>query len=232
MFVTIFLVSTANSSDSEELSAGESVSKSQSAKSVSTGMKSHQTKSLTRTQSPGKCGKNGEKESDLKEQNNRLPKVYKWSFQMCKYFLQNPPSMVLWYSIRRLLELLNSVYFGCFFFPLTQGKNYIKLFYLSLLNFVINSGLKFLFFFFLPLQCSKLPVLQSSVLILDTAPADWLFLSFCADLSLWHECSQLCTFLALIFCCWFTPHFLVIVQTHNWFVTSSSPFCLLCLTVV
>ncbi|XP_071405693.1 AT-rich interactive domain-containing protein 4B isoform X3 [Pithys albifrons albifrons] len=73
---------TTNSSDSDELSAGESVSKSQSAKSVSTGMKSHQTKSLTRTQSPGKCGKNGEKESDLKEQNNRLPKVYKWSFQM------------------------------------------------------------------------------------------------------------------------------------------------------
>ncbi|XP_077031704.1 AT-rich interactive domain-containing protein 4B isoform X3 [Agelaius phoeniceus] len=73
---------TTNSSDSDELSAGETVSKSQSAKSVSTGMKSHQTKSLTRTQSPGKCGKNGEKESDLKEQNNRLPKVYKWSFQM------------------------------------------------------------------------------------------------------------------------------------------------------
>ncbi|XP_074945552.1 AT-rich interactive domain-containing protein 4B isoform X2 [Phalacrocorax aristotelis] len=73
---------TTNSSDSEELSAGESMSKSQSAKSVSTGMKSHQTKSPARTQSPGKCGKNGEKESDLKEQNNRLPKVYKWSFQM------------------------------------------------------------------------------------------------------------------------------------------------------
>ncbi|XP_068795084.1 AT-rich interactive domain-containing protein 4B isoform X2 [Struthio camelus] len=73
---------TTNSSDSEELSAGESVSKSQPAKSVSTGMKSHQTKSPARTQSPGKCGKNGEKESDLKEQNNRLPKVYKWSFQM------------------------------------------------------------------------------------------------------------------------------------------------------
>ncbi|KFQ27308.1 AT-rich interactive domain-containing protein 4B, partial [Merops nubicus] len=73
---------TTNSSDSEELSAGESVSKAQSAKSVSAGMKSHQTKSLARTQSPGKCGKNGEKESDLKEQNNRLPKVYKWSFQM------------------------------------------------------------------------------------------------------------------------------------------------------
>ncbi|XP_032299210.1 AT-rich interactive domain-containing protein 4B isoform X4 [Coturnix japonica] len=73
---------TTNSSDSEELSAGESVSKTQPAKLVSTGMKSHQTKSLSRTQSPGKCGKNGEKDSDLKEQNNRLPKVYKWSFQM------------------------------------------------------------------------------------------------------------------------------------------------------
>ncbi|KAM9196583.1 AT-rich interactive domain-containing protein 4B isoform 4-T4 [Mergus octosetaceus] len=73
---------TTNSSDSEELSAGESLSKSQPAKSVSTGVKSHQTKSPARTQSPGKCGKNGEKESDLKEQNNRLPKVYKWSFQM------------------------------------------------------------------------------------------------------------------------------------------------------
>ncbi|KAM9155889.1 AT-rich interactive domain-containing protein 4B isoform 2-T3 [Pangshura tecta] len=73
---------TTNSSDSEELSAGESMTKSQPAKSVSTGMKSHHTKSPARTQSPGKCGKNGEKESDLKEQNNRLPKVYKWSFQM------------------------------------------------------------------------------------------------------------------------------------------------------
>lgn len=81
-------MSSANSSDSEELSAGETVSKPQSAKSVSTGMKSHQTKAPTRTQSPGKCGKNGEKESDLKEQNNRLPKVYKWSFQMCKYFFK------------------------------------------------------------------------------------------------------------------------------------------------
>lgn len=58
-------------------------------------MKSHQTKSLTRTQSPGKCGKNGEKESDLKEQNNRLPKVYKWSFQMCKYEHQTHHELVV-----------------------------------------------------------------------------------------------------------------------------------------
>ncbi|XP_053238539.1 AT-rich interactive domain-containing protein 4B isoform X3 [Podarcis raffonei] len=71
-----------NSSDSEELSAGESIIKSQPAKSVPAAMKSQNTKSPARTQSPGKCGKNGEKDSDLKEQNNRLPKLYKWSFQM------------------------------------------------------------------------------------------------------------------------------------------------------
>ncbi|XP_042309109.1 LOW QUALITY PROTEIN: AT-rich interactive domain-containing protein 4B [Sceloporus undulatus] len=72
----------ANSSDSEDLSAGESIAKTQSAKSVSVGIKSQHTKSPGRTQSPGKCGKNGEKDSDLKEQNTRLPKLYKWSFQM------------------------------------------------------------------------------------------------------------------------------------------------------
>ncbi|XP_008579399.1 PREDICTED: AT-rich interactive domain-containing protein 4B isoform X2 [Galeopterus variegatus] len=71
-----------NSSDSEELSAGESVTKTQPVKSVSTSVKSHSTKSPARTQSPGKCGKNGDKDSDLKEPSNRLPKVYKWSFQM------------------------------------------------------------------------------------------------------------------------------------------------------
>lgn len=71
-----------NSSDSEELSAGESVTKTQPVKSISTGMKSHSTKSPARTQSPGKCGKNGDKDPDLKEPSNRLPKVYKWSFQM------------------------------------------------------------------------------------------------------------------------------------------------------
>ncbi|KAH0622501.1 hypothetical protein JD844_024868 [Phrynosoma platyrhinos] len=74
--------SAANSSDSEDLSAGESIAKTQSAKSVSAGIKSQHTKSPARTQSPGKCGKNGEKDSDLKEQNARLPKLYKWSFQM------------------------------------------------------------------------------------------------------------------------------------------------------
>ncbi|XP_061038277.1 AT-rich interactive domain-containing protein 4B isoform X2 [Eubalaena glacialis] len=71
-----------NSSDSEELSAGESVTKAQPVKSVSSGMKAHGTKSPARTQSPGKCGKNGDKDPDLKEPSNRLPKVYKWSFQM------------------------------------------------------------------------------------------------------------------------------------------------------
>lgn len=132
-FVICHLVSSANSSDSEELSAGESLSKSQPAKSVSTGMKSHQTKSPARTQSPGKCGKNGEKESDLKEQNNRLPKVYKWSFQMCKYFLQNTPSVVLEYRIRGLAKFCG--FFA--FFP----ENYSIL---SLLNFVTNPD--FIFF--------------------------------------------------------------------------------------
>ncbi|XP_048223671.1 AT-rich interactive domain-containing protein 4B isoform X4 [Perognathus longimembris pacificus] len=71
-----------NSSDSEELSAGESVTTTQPIKSVSTGVKSHSAKSPARTQSPGKCGKNGDKDPDLKDPGNRLPKVYKWSFQM------------------------------------------------------------------------------------------------------------------------------------------------------
>ncbi|XP_014302318.1 AT-rich interactive domain-containing protein 4B isoform X10 [Myotis lucifugus] len=74
-----------NSSDSEELSAGESVTKTQPVKSLSAGMKAHSAhsaKSPARTQSPGKCGKNGDKDPDLKEPSNRLPKVYKWSFQM------------------------------------------------------------------------------------------------------------------------------------------------------
>nr|XP_045005500.1 AT-rich interactive domain-containing protein 4B isoform X7 [Jaculus jaculus] len=71
-----------NSSDSEDLSAGESVTKTQPVKSVSTAMKPHSTKSPARTQSPAKCGKNGDKDLDLKEPNSRLPKVYKWSFQM------------------------------------------------------------------------------------------------------------------------------------------------------
>ncbi|XP_032740550.1 AT-rich interactive domain-containing protein 4B isoform X5 [Rattus rattus] len=71
-----------NSSDSEDLSAGESVTKTQAIKSVPTGMKTHNSKSPARIQSPGKCGKNGDKDPDLKEPSNRLPKVYKWSFQM------------------------------------------------------------------------------------------------------------------------------------------------------
>ncbi|XP_006868647.1 PREDICTED: AT-rich interactive domain-containing protein 4B [Chrysochloris asiatica] len=71
-----------NSSDSEELSAGESVTKTQTVRAVPTGLKPHNTKSPARTQSPGKCGKNGDKDPDLKEPSHRLPKVYKWSFQM------------------------------------------------------------------------------------------------------------------------------------------------------
>lgn len=99
-------------------------------------MKSHQTKSLTRTQSPGKCGKNGEKESDLKEQNNRLPKVYKWSFQMCKYFLENTPCGIVQKGF------LNVLYFG------------FLVSVLILLQLVTNPHLKqkgvFWWFFFFP----------------------------------------------------------------------------------
>ncbi|KAB1271162.1 AT-rich interactive domain-containing protein 4B [Camelus dromedarius] len=77
-----FLFLSANSSDSEELSAGESAAKTQPVKSASSGLKSHGAKSPARTHSPGKCGKNGDKDPDLKEASSRLPKVYKWSFQM------------------------------------------------------------------------------------------------------------------------------------------------------
>uniref|UniRef100_A0A6I8P713 AT-rich interactive domain-containing protein 4B n=1 Tax=Ornithorhynchus anatinus TaxID=9258 RepID=A0A6I8P713_ORNAN len=75
-------VKASNSSDSEELSAGESAPKAQPAKAASAGMKAHHTRSPARIQSPGKCGKNGDKDSDLKEHGGRLPKIYKWSFQM------------------------------------------------------------------------------------------------------------------------------------------------------
>ncbi|XP_038616998.1 AT-rich interactive domain-containing protein 4B isoform X3 [Tachyglossus aculeatus] len=75
-------VKASNSSDSEELSAGESAPKAPPAKAAAAGMKAHSAKSPARIQSPGKCGKNGEKDSDLKEHGGRLPKIYKWSFQM------------------------------------------------------------------------------------------------------------------------------------------------------
>ncbi|XP_041911168.1 AT-rich interactive domain-containing protein 4B isoform X2 [Arvicola amphibius] len=71
-----------NSSDSEDLSAAESGTKTQAVKSVPSGVKSHTSRPPARVQSPGKCGKNGDKDPDLKEPSNRLPKVYKWSFQM------------------------------------------------------------------------------------------------------------------------------------------------------
>ncbi|XP_036309457.1 AT-rich interactive domain-containing protein 4B isoform X5 [Pipistrellus kuhlii] len=71
-----------NSSDSEELSAGEGAPKPQPARPLPTAGKAHSAKSPARTQSPGKCGRNGDKEPDLKEPSSRLPKVYKWTFQM------------------------------------------------------------------------------------------------------------------------------------------------------
>ncbi|KAM4693261.1 AT-rich interactive domain-containing protein 4B isoform 2-T2 [Discoglossus pictus] len=69
-----------NTSDSEELSGGENLIKIQTAKSVS-GLKSQHTKVASRTNSPGKYVKR-ERELFHKEYNDRLPKVYKWSFQM------------------------------------------------------------------------------------------------------------------------------------------------------
>ncbi|CAK6442256.1 unnamed protein product [Pipistrellus nathusii] len=71
-----------NSSDSEELSAGEGVAKPQPGRPLPSGGKAHSAKSPARTQSPGKCGKNGDKDPDLKEPSSRLPRVYKWTFQM------------------------------------------------------------------------------------------------------------------------------------------------------
>ncbi|MEE6507421.1 hypothetical protein FKM82_022506 [Ascaphus truei] len=70
-----------NSSDSEELSGGESLTKMHSAKSVPA-LKSQHTKVPARTHSPGKYVKNREKDPFQKEHIDRLPKVYKWSFQM------------------------------------------------------------------------------------------------------------------------------------------------------
>ncbi|XP_053567048.1 AT-rich interactive domain-containing protein 4B isoform X2 [Bombina bombina] len=79
-----------NTSDSEELSGGESLLKMQTTKCVS-GLKSQHTKVAARTHSPGKYVKNRDRESFQKEYIDRLPKVYKWSFQMSD--LENMTSM-------------------------------------------------------------------------------------------------------------------------------------------
>nr|XP_033793210.1 AT-rich interactive domain-containing protein 4B isoform X5 [Geotrypetes seraphini] len=71
---------TTNSSDSEEFSATERVTKIQP--SVSSGLKSHNPSLTSRTHVQGNCEKNGENHAGQKEQNNHLPRVYKWSFQM------------------------------------------------------------------------------------------------------------------------------------------------------
>ncbi|XP_063773637.1 AT-rich interactive domain-containing protein 4B isoform X2 [Pseudophryne corroboree] len=72
---------TTNTSDSEELSGGESLSKLQSSQSYS-GVTSKHTKMLSGMSSPGKYVKSKERESFQKEYNDRLPKVYEWSFQL------------------------------------------------------------------------------------------------------------------------------------------------------
>lgn len=171
-------------------------------------MKSHQTKSLTRTQSPGKCGKNGEKESDLKEQNNRLPKVYKWSFQMCKYFLENTPCGIVQKGF------LNVLYFG------------FLVSVLILLQLVTNPHLKqkgvfwWFFFFSIFCNCSTGNCLSHSfrTVFRSGSWAALLFLLCHAYLSFWHEHYLLCVLLLLIFLCCFIPHYLVLVQTlSDWF---------------
>ncbi|KAG8583163.1 hypothetical protein GDO81_008299 [Engystomops pustulosus] len=70
-----------NTSDSEDLSGGESISKLQTSKSFS-GITPKHTKISSGLPVPGKYVKNKERESFQKEYNDRLPKVYKWSFQL------------------------------------------------------------------------------------------------------------------------------------------------------
>lgn len=70
-----------NTSDSEDLSGGESISKLQTSKSFS-GVTSKHTKMSPGLSTPGKYVKNKERESFQKEYNDCLPKVYKWSFQL------------------------------------------------------------------------------------------------------------------------------------------------------
>ncbi|KAG8444511.1 hypothetical protein GDO86_009612 [Hymenochirus boettgeri] len=72
---------TANTSDSEDLSGGESVAKMLSDKPV-TSLKSQNTKVPPRMHSPGKYAKNREKDPFQKDDVDRIPKVYKWSFHM------------------------------------------------------------------------------------------------------------------------------------------------------
>ncbi|XP_075059423.1 AT-rich interactive domain-containing protein 4B isoform X2 [Mixophyes fleayi] len=72
---------TTNTSDSEELSGGESLSKLHSSKSFS-GVTSKHAKMSSGMSSPGKYVKSKERESFQKEYNDCLPKVYKWSFQI------------------------------------------------------------------------------------------------------------------------------------------------------
>ncbi|XP_056422963.1 AT-rich interactive domain-containing protein 4B isoform X2 [Hyla sarda] len=70
-----------HTSDSEDLSGGESLSKHQTSKSFS-GVTSKQTKISLGLCTPGKYVKNRERESFQKEYNDCLPKLYKWSFQL------------------------------------------------------------------------------------------------------------------------------------------------------
>ncbi|XP_075718646.1 AT-rich interactive domain-containing protein 4B isoform X2 [Rhinoderma darwinii] len=79
-----------NSSDSEDLSGGESLSKLQTSKPFS-GVTSKHTKMSSGLSTQGKYVKSKERESFQREYNDRLPKVYKWSFQLSD--LENKPSL-------------------------------------------------------------------------------------------------------------------------------------------
>ncbi|XP_068087914.1 AT-rich interactive domain-containing protein 4B [Hyperolius riggenbachi] len=71
----------ANTSDSDDLSGGESLAKIHSSK-MFPGVTSKHTKTQSGISSPGKYLKSKDREFHLKECNDSLPKVYKWSFQL------------------------------------------------------------------------------------------------------------------------------------------------------
>ncbi|XP_077342678.1 AT-rich interactive domain-containing protein 4B isoform X4 [Lithobates pipiens] len=68
-----------NTSDSEDLSGGESLAKVQSSKAF---LEVASRKTSSGISPPGKCVENKDRETSQKEYSDHLPKVYKWSFQL------------------------------------------------------------------------------------------------------------------------------------------------------
>ncbi|XP_018118600.1 AT-rich interactive domain-containing protein 4B isoform X2 [Xenopus laevis] len=97
---------TTNTSDSEDLSGGESLTKMQSERS-NVGLKSQPTKVPLRVHSPGKYAKTREKDLFQKDYADRLPKVYKWSFQM---YLEKMTSMERIVFLQEKLQELRKHY--------------------------------------------------------------------------------------------------------------------------